>query len=176
MHCVTDCIRDSVFHAIRPDGDSGTNQSLRSEKNMRSDMVPVDSARAAISISNGPAFELKRIAECVVERRYRGCSLGPRTEDPGSWKCSWCGRANVRQRAGLDHCSACNAEAFTYFTFENELRVRYTRRPPRLSDRAVRSDSQGAISEGINREPSLRIPRLINEVQPLFSGSGSLPV
>src|SRR5262249_16473160 len=35
---------------------------------------------------------------------------------------------------------------------------------------------QGAISEGINCEPSLRIPRLINEVQPLFSGSGSLPV
>src|SRR5215831_8052267 len=73
MHCVTDCIGDSVFHAIRPDGDSGTNQSLRSEKNMRSDMVPVDSARPAVeSISNGPAFELKRIAESVVERRYRG--------------------------------------------------------------------------------------------------------
>src|SRR5215471_20636155 len=126
-------------------------------------MVAVDSARPAVVelVSNG--------------RRYV-CSLGPRTEDPGSWKCSWCGRANVRQRAGLDHCSACNAEAFTYFTFENELRVRYTRRPPRLSDRAVRFDSQGAISEGINREPSLRIPRLINEVQPVFSGSGSLPV
>src|SRR5215469_12016025 len=78
------------FHTIRPDGDSGTNQSLRSEKNMRSDTVPVDSARPAVeSISNGPAFELKRIAESVVERRYRGCSLGPRTEDPGSWKCSW---------------------------------------------------------------------------------------
>ena len=163
------------FHAIRPDGDSGTNQSLRSEKNIRSDMVAVDSARPAVeAISNGPAFELKRIAESVVERRYRGCSLGSRTEDPGSWKCSWCGRANARQHAGLDHCSACNAEAFTYFTFENELRVRYTRRPPRLSDRAV--DSQGAISGGVNRDPSLRIPRLTNEVQPLFSGSGSLPV
>src|SRR5215472_16868769 len=176
MHRLADCVRDSVFHAIRPDGDSGTNQSLRSKKNMGSDMVAVESARPAVeAISNGPAFELKRIAESVVERRYHGCSLGPRTEDPGSWKCSWCGRANVRQHAGLHHCSACNAEAFTYFTFENELRVRYTRRPPRLSDGAVRFDSQGAISEGINREPSLRIPRLINDVQPLFSGSSSLP-
>src|SRR5262249_48166780 len=85
VHCVADCIRDSVFHAIRPDGDSGTNQSLRSEKNMGSDMVAVDSARPAVeAISNGPAFELKRIAESVVERRYRGCTLGSRTEDPGS--------------------------------------------------------------------------------------------
>jgi hypothetical protein len=112
------------------------------KKNMRSDMVPVDSARPAVeSISNGPAFELKRIAESAVERRWRGCSLGPRTVDPGSWKCSWCGRANVRQHAGLDHCSACNAEAFTYFTFENELHVRYSRRPLRWSDRAVRFNS-----------------------------------
>ena len=39
------------------------------KKNMRSDMVPVDSARPAVeSISNGPAFELKRIAESAVER------------------------------------------------------------------------------------------------------------
>jgi len=111
---------------------------------MRSDMVMVDSARPAVeSISNGPEFELKRIAESVVERRNRGCSLAPRTEDPGSWKCSWCGRANVRQHAGLDHCSACNAEAFTYLTFENELHVRYSRRPLRLSDRAVRFNSNG---------------------------------
>jgi len=52
---------------------------------MGSDMVAVDSARPAVeAISNGPAFELKRIAESVVERRYRGCSLGSRTEDPGS--------------------------------------------------------------------------------------------
>jgi hypothetical protein len=45
------------------------------------------------------------------------------------------------------------------------------------SARPARSSEarQGAISKGINREPSLRIPRLINEVQPLFSGSGSLP-
>src|SRR5215470_16179502 len=143
---------------------------------MRSDMVMVDSARPAVeSISNGPEFELKRIAESVVERRNRGCSLAPRTEDPGSWKCTWCGRSNVRQHAGLDHCSACNAEAFTYFTFENELHVRYTRRPLGLSDRAVRFDSQGATSVVINREPNLRILRFMNEVLPLFRGSGSLP-
>jgi hypothetical protein len=130
---------------IRPDGDSGTNPSVRREKNMRSDMLPLDSARpTAESISNGPAFELKRIAESVVERRWRGCSLDPRTEDPGSWKCSWCGRANVRQHAGLDHCSACNAEAFTYFTFEKELHVQYSRRPLRLSDRAVRFNFNGS--------------------------------
>ena len=91
-------------------------------------MVPFDSALPAVdSISDGAAFELKRIAESVVERRYRGCRLGPRTENPGLWKCSWCGRENVRQHAGLDHCSACNAEAVTYFTgMENELRVRYS--------------------------------------------------
>ncbi len=35
---------------------------------------------------------------------------------------------------------------------------------------------QGLISEGIDREPSLRILRLINEVLPFFSGSVSLPV
>src|SRR5215467_7417860 len=92
-------------------------------------MVAVDSARPAVElISNG---------------RCRVCSLGPRTEDPGSWKCSWCGRANVRQHAGLDHCSACNAEAFTYFTFENELHIRYSRRPLRLSDGPVRFNSNG---------------------------------
>src|SRR5215831_14304120 len=32
------------------------------------------------------------------------------------------------------------------------------------------------ISEGIDREPSLRFVRLINEVLPVFSGSGSLPL
>ena len=33
---------------------------------MRSEMIPVDSARPAVeSISDGPAFELKRIAESV---------------------------------------------------------------------------------------------------------------
>jgi len=111
---------------------------------MRSDVVPVNSALPAVeSISDGATFELKRIAESVVERRYRGCSLGPRTEDPGSWKCSWCGCANVRQHAGLDHCSACNAETFTYFIFENELHVRYTRRPLRLADRVVQLNSNG---------------------------------
>ena len=56
------------------------------------------------------------------------CSLGPRIESPGSWKCTWCGRVNVRERAGLDHCSACNAETFTFTGMENELRVRYSRR------------------------------------------------
>ena len=111
---------------------------------MRSDMVMVDSARPAVeSISNGPEFELKRIAESVVERRNRGCSLAPRTEDPGSWKCSWCGHANVRQHAGLDHCSACNAETFTYFTWENETGVRYSRRLLPSSDRAARFNSNG---------------------------------
>jgi hypothetical protein len=97
-------------------------------------MAPVDSARPAVeSISNGAAFELERIAGRVVERRRRFCGLGPRTEDAGSWKCSWCGRANVRQHAGLDHCSVCNAEAFTYFTgVENELRIRYSRPPTSL--------------------------------------------
>ncbi len=121
---------------------------------MRSDMVPVDSARSAVeSISN--AFELKRIAESLVERRCRVCRLGPRTEDAGSWKCSWCGRANVRQRAGLDHCSACNAEAFTYFTgVENELRVRYSRPPLRLSDKAVRFNSNEL--KGV-QEPSISL-------------------
>jgi hypothetical protein len=97
-------------------------------------MVPVDSARPAVeSISIGVAFELKRIAESVVERRRRVCRLGPRTENAGSWKCTWCGHANVRQRAGLDHCSACNAEALTYFTgMENELLLRYSRPPTSL--------------------------------------------
>src|SRR5260370_20776410 len=105
-----------------------------------SDMVAVDSARAGVeSIATGAGFGLRRIAESVVERRGRVCRLGPRTEDAGSWKCSWCGRANVRQHAGLDHCSVCNAEAFTYFTgVENEMRVRYSRPGLRLSDRAVR--------------------------------------
>jgi hypothetical protein len=61
-------------------------------------MVAVDSASPAVAlISNG---------------RRHVCSLGPRTEDPGSWKCSWCGHANVRQHAGLDHCSACNKYVF----------------------------------------------------------------
>src|SRR5215469_7820698 len=107
-------------------------------------MVSVNSTQPAVEpISNGPAFELKRIAESIVKRRYRGCSLGARTEDPRLWKCSWCGRANIRQHAGLDHCSACNAEAFTYVTFENELQVRYTRRPLRLSDKVVRSKCNG---------------------------------
>ena len=62
------------------------------------------------------------------------CGLIPRTEKAGSWKCTWCGRANVRLYYGLDHCSTCNAEAFTYFTgVENELGVRYSHRPPCLS-------------------------------------------
>jgi len=74
----------------------------------------------------------------VVERRRRVCRLGPRTENTGFWKCTWCGRANVRHYAGLDHCSECDAEAFTYFTgVENELRVRYSRRRLRLPDGAV---------------------------------------
>jgi hypothetical protein len=113
--------------------------SLRSDKNMRSDMVPVDIARPAVeSISNGAAFEVKRIADSVVERRRRVCRLGPRTENAGSWKCTWCGRANVRQHAGFDHCSTCNAEALTYFTgMENELRVRYSSGRLRLSDGAA---------------------------------------
>src|SRR5215470_13316557 len=81
-------------------------------------MVAVDSARPGVElISNG---------------RRHVCSLGPRTEDPGSWKCSWCGHANVRQHAGFDHCSACNAETYTYFTWENEMGVRYSRRPTSL--------------------------------------------
>ena|SRR5262245_1976348 len=116
---------------MRPDGDSSTNRSLRSERNMRAEMVSVDSARPAV----------------------RGCSLGLRIENAGSWKCSWCGRTNVRRRAGLDHCSACNAEAFTYFTgVENELRIRYSRPPLRLSDRAVRFNSNGL--RGV-QEPSM---------------------
>jgi hypothetical protein len=92
-------------------------------------MVTVDSARSAVeSISIGAALELKGIAESVVERRV--CRLGPRTENAGSWKCTWCGHANVRQRAGLDHCSVCNAETLTYFTgVENEMRVRYSCSP-----------------------------------------------
>ena len=98
-------------------------------------MVSVESARLTVeSISTGIAFDLTRIAESVAEKRYRGCRLGPRTENAGSWKCTWCGRANVRQYAGLDHCVACNAEAFTYFTgVENELRIRYSRPRLRLS-------------------------------------------
>jgi hypothetical protein len=113
--------------------------SLRSERNMRSDMVPVDSARPAMeSICNGAPFEVKRIAESLVESRRRVCRLGPRTENAGSWKCTWCGRANVREHDGLDHCSACNAEALTYFTgMENELRVRYSSPRLRLSDSAA---------------------------------------
>jgi hypothetical protein len=113
--------------------------SLRSDKNMRSDMVPVDIARPAEqSISNGATFEAKRTAESMVERRRRVCRLGPRTEDAGSWKCTWCSCTNVRQHAGLDHCSRCNAEALTYFTgMENELRVRYSSPRLRLSDSAV---------------------------------------
>ena len=92
-------------------------------------MVPFDSARPIVeSISIGVAFEPKRIAESVVERPCRVCRLGSRTENAGSWKCTWCGHANVRQREGLDNCSACNAETFTYFTgMENELLVRYSR-------------------------------------------------
>src|SRR5215831_14390426 len=97
-------------------------------------MVAVDSARPAVVelVSNG--------------RRYV-CSLGPRTEDPGSWKCSWCGHANVRQHAGLDHCSACNAETFTYFTWENELGVRYSRRPlrKRAACCSVRNGQKAAV-------------------------------
>src|SRR5262249_37657405 len=57
-----------------------------------------------------------RIAESAMERRRRVCRVGPRTEDAGWWKCTWCGCANVRQHDGLDHCSMCNAEALTYFT------------------------------------------------------------
>src|SRR5262245_27965165 len=99
-------------------------------------MVPFDSARPAVeSISIGVAFEPKRIAESVVERRRRVCRLGPRTENAGSWKCTWCGHANVRQREGLDNCSACNPDTFTYFTgMENEVLVRYSR-PPTSPDR-----------------------------------------
>ena len=98
-------------------------------------MVSVESTRLTVeSISTGIAFDLTRIAESVAEKRYRGCRLGLRTENAGSWKCTWCGRANVRQYAGLDHCVACNAEAFTYFTgVENELRIRYSRPRLRLS-------------------------------------------
>jgi len=36
--------------------------------------------------------------------------------------------------------------------------------------------AKASISEGIDREPSLRILRLINEVLPVSSGSGSFPV
>jgi hypothetical protein len=115
-------------------------------------MVSVDSARTAVeATSTGAAFELKRIAECVAERRRRGCRLGPRTENAGSWKCIWCGCANVRQDAGLDHCSACNAEALTYFTgVENELRVRYSRPRLRLSRRAVQLNSNGVGLSAVN--------------------------
>src|SRR5262249_62061883 len=90
---------------------------LKKRKRLRSHhMAPFDCARPAVeSISIGVAFEPKRIAESVVERRRRVCRLGPRTENAGSWKCTWCGHANVRQREGLDNCSACNAETFTYF-------------------------------------------------------------
>jgi hypothetical protein len=113
--------------------------SMTSDKNMRSDMVPVDSAQPAVeSISNGAPSEVKWIAGSVGERRCRVCRLGPRTENAGSWKCTWCGHANVRERAGLDHCSVCNAEVLTYFTgMENELLVRYSRPPLRLSDSAA---------------------------------------
>src|SRR5215831_9509338 len=93
-------------------------------------MVAVDSTRPAV-------------VESISNRRRHMCSLGPRTEDPGSWKCSWCGHANVRQHAGLDHCSACNAETFTYFTWENEMGVRYSRRLLPSSDRAARFNSNG---------------------------------
>ena len=86
-----------------------------------------------------------------VRPAVRGCSLGLRIENAGSWKCSWCGRTNVRQCAGLDHCSACNAEAFTYFTgVENELRIRYSSPPLRLSNRAVRFNAVAA--GGCNRK------------------------
>jgi hypothetical protein len=156
-------IRDSVFSRDTARRRFRHESSVRSEKNMRSDMVSADGARPGVeSISNGVAFGLKRIAESVVERRGRGCRLGARIEKDGSWKCSWCGRANVRQQAGLDHCLTCNAEAFTYFTgVENELRVRYSRPPVRLSDAAVRFNSNGL--KGV-QQPSMSSNHVTNVI------------
>ena len=55
--------------------------------------------------------------------------IGIVDESPQIWRCTWCDYVNVRQHAGLDHCSACGSETMTMNVGARDLRVRYTRNP-----------------------------------------------
>ena len=71
---------------------------------------------------------LPRMVRDIVRKEMRDM-LGPAKEVHSTWDCSWCGYRNIRFNAGLDHCSVCGAETFTYFIGANDLRVKYSRHP-----------------------------------------------